>query len=368
MEKEDTRHQRFSTGEQSKIIGFVRHYCRIDLRIYGEFFGASVLCMQNPILWGIRSFGTDDRGLLHLLLLPRDGKQLTGMHYMVQARHTFGVAAAALEEVRSEILTIPWPTGGTEPELYLWDRRGNLLEHRPLSFFQGIVRSTMDFWELPNRKRMPLWTVSQVDEKRRKKTVMEQYEEQRLYRRLEAQKKFFYFTAGQQDRACEALHTLLPNYSDITVCDKYLDDEALERVFKGWIRCRTLTVFVSKSRMGKEDSEIETPLSDKAREKNERALERRRKMVETLRTFVENGDCRYAALYALGGSSGKGIVHDRYLILDEQVYCLGSSVKDFAKQDTVLFRAPNPAAFVERIAEWKAVPENLLGEWRKTNE
>lgn len=123
----------FSESERTGIQKFLRKYCGVDLKTYREFWGASILCMSNPILWDYKSFGVDAEGRLCLLLLPRDGQDVTGLRYMVHTQHLFGPVTTNVSKVTSEVLRFPLPNPDLDPHLYLWDKHGNLLEVRLLS-------------------------------------------------------------------------------------------------------------------------------------------------------------------------------------------------------------------------------------------
>ena len=347
VEIDETLKESFSKGELSGIAVFVRRYCGVDLEAYGEFLGASILCMQDPLLWGIKSFGTDRNGNHNLLLLPRDGKSPIGMRYMLHNQHTFGEANAELKEVDSEIISFPWSADRTVPELYLWDKNGSLLEVKTLSFFgSGTVRTTLNHRELPNGKSIPVFPRQRVRAKKQKE-LMEQYEKQRMYRRLEERREFFYFKAGESNRAINIIGTLIAQTEgEITICDMYLDAKGMERMVSGWIGCRKLTMFTSKNWIKNENDGL-----------NEAEL------INSIQKIVDEGRAETVSLYLLsGGSYDKGFVHDRFLILEDTVYCLGSSLNGFGTKDTVLIRSPNPDAFIKRAKEWEK-KKYLLKEW-----
>lgn len=338
METDDALHKRFTKGERSGIVRFVQRYCGVDLEAYGEFLGANILCMQDPLLWGIKSFGTDRNGNLDLLLLPRDGKSPIGMRYMLCTQHSFGVANAELEEVNSEIISIPWSDDKTEPELYLWDKNGVLLEVKTLSFIgAGSVRTTTEHRTLPNGISLPVFPRQRNRRSKKQKDLMELYEEQRMYRRLEDKGEFFYFTAGASKRAIDIIGMLIARTDgEITICDMYLDATGLERMVSGWIKCRKLTLFTSKYWMKANGGANETDL------------------INSIQKLYDEKRVDQILLYRLaGGSHDKGSVHDRFLILDETAYCLGSSLNGFGTKDTVLFRSPNPDAFKKRVKAWE---------------
>lgn len=353
VEKDDALRNSFTKGERSNIATFVRRYCGVDLEAYDEFLGASILCMQDPLLWGIKSFGTDRNGNLHLLLLPRDGKSPIGMKYMLRAQHTFGDANAELKEADSEIISIPWSADKTAPELYLWDKNGSLLEVKTLSFIGvGTVRTTTEHRELPNGELIPVFRQQRRNSAKKQKELMEQNEKQRMYRRLEERKEFFYFKARENQRAIEIIGTLLAHTDgEITICDMYLDVEGLQSMVSGWINCRKLTMFASKYWINSKNGCL-----------------RETELINGIQQIYDEKRAEQISLYILsGGNYDKGFVHDRFLILDETVYCLGSSLNGFGTKDTVLFRSPNPDAFIRRTKEWEK-EKYLLKEWgRKTD-
>ncbi len=303
--------------------------------------------MQDPLLWGIKSFGTDRNGNLHLLLLPRDDKSPIGMKYMLRAQHAFGEANAELKEVDSEIISFPWSADKMAPELYLWDKNGSLLEVKTLSFIGiGTVKTTTESIELPNGKSIPVFRQQRSNAKKQKE-LMEQNEEQRMYQRLEERKEFFYFKAGESKRAINIIRTLIAwTRGEIIICDMYLDAKGLESMVSGWIICRKLTMFVSKNWLKKKNNG-----------KNEVEL------ISHIQKIYDEKRVEQISLYILsGGNYDKGFVHDRFLILDETVYCLGSSLNGFGTRDTVLFRSPNPDAFIRRTKEWEK-EKYLLKNW-----
>lgn len=180
----------FSDGERNAIQKFVCQCCGADLSIYREFWGASILCMQNPVIWGYKSFGVDEGGQLHLLLLPRDGKTVVGMRYMVQTQHPFGLSDANMTEISSEIIAFPMPSPEMEARLYLWDKAGNLLEARPLSFWGRAAHATWQRRLLPDGKTIAVWPDKYYKTRKKEKNLLGQQEEIRMYQTLEKRSNF----------------------------------------------------------------------------------------------------------------------------------------------------------------------------------
>lgn len=339
----------FSDSEKNTIQKFIRRYCGANLELYQEFWGASILCMQNPIIWGCKSFGVDEQGRLHLLLLPRDKQSVIGMHYMVQTKHPFGPSDAVINEVTSEIIMFPLPSSDMDPQLYLWDQTGNLLEVKPLSFWGSISYATSERRRLPNGKTVAVWPKDYYRHRKKEKSTLLKQEEIRMYKMLEERRQFFYFRAGEGQRVCNIVGEILSTGFNVILCDMYMDAQGFDRCIKGWIQCDTLTIFASKHWLKKS--------GDKSRMSHEKELTTR------ISELIDQQLVRTAFLYGVsGGSHDNGLMHDRFFIVDDTVYCLGSSFRGVGDRDTVLFKSPNPLVFVNRIDEWKNKCVTLLYE------
>lgn len=327
----------FSASERNAIQKFVVRYCGADLGLYREFWGASILCMQNPIIWGCESFGVDEHKVLHLLLLPRSGESVAGMRYMVQTAHPFGISDAVMHEVTSEVISFPIPNPDADPQLYLWDQAGNLLEIRPLSFWGPIGHATSQRRPLPNGKTTAVWPRSYYESRKKRKPLLQQQEEARMYKMLEDQRQFFFFRAGEGQRVRNIVGEILSTAGlDITLCDMYMDAQGFDNCVKGWIRCDTLTIFASKHWLLQNNEVHKTDL------------------IARISELIDQQTVRSAFLYGVsGGSHNNGRMHDRFFIADETVYCLGSSFHGIGDRDTVLFKPPNPQVFIDRTTEWK---------------
>lgn len=342
----------FFEGERNIIQKFLRKYCGVDLGVYREYWGASILCMSNPVLWDYKSFGVDEEGQLCLLLLPRDGRDVVGMRYIIHMQHLFGSTNANISEVTSEILRFPFPNSNLEPQLYLWDKQGNLLEVRPLSFWGSISHSTWRRRTLPNGESTAIWPTDYYESRQEGKNLLQQQEDVRMYQSLERKGQFFYFRAGEAARACHTVGKLLASAGlDVTICDMYLNEKGFDACVKGWLQCRSLTIFASKKWLQQKDDGLE--------DTNEEQIAAR------LSELIEQRNVCSARLYGVtGGGRDKGLIHDRFLIVDGTAYCLGSSLDGLGERDTVLFKSPNPQVFSERIEELKKNHAVLLWERR----
>ena len=171
-----------------------------------------------------------------------------------------------------------------------------------------------------------------------------------MYQSLEKKGQFFYFRAGEITRACHTVGKLLTSAGlNVTICDMYLNGKGFDDCVKGRLQCGNLTIFAAKSGLQKKENGSEDANGEQ--------------LVARLSELVGQGNVCSARLYGVtGGSHDQGLIHDRFLIVDGTVYCLGSSLDGLGGRDTVLFKSPNPQVFSERIEEWKKDHAVLLWE------
>lgn len=342
----------FTKREQKLISKLVNKCCGIEFIEYGEFFGSNVFCMQNPIIWDYKSAGIQ-AGELYLLLLPRDKQSVEGMRCMLATPHTFGLSGGTIQEISSEVVALPRPQEGSV--LYLWDREGHLLEAKPLSFFGQIQHISLDRRELPDGTTTAIWPDSYYRPTQGKKGIREIYEERRMYDQLEKRGTFFYFRGGAEEkmRAERIIRRILTSSGiEITICDPYFTAEGFKRFIKGWVKCKKLTIFVSeqwinfweKGKPYTRLAELDAHIQDAA--VNIKSIE----------------------LYGILGKRHRhGCIHDRFIIADAVVYCLGASLCDLASRDTVLIKSPNPEVFQQRVEELKLSGAKLLQSWGESS-
>ena len=62
-------------------------------------------------------------------------------------------------------------------------------------------------------------------------------------------------------------------------------------------------------------------------------------------------------------------LHDRFIIVDDSAYLLGSSLSEFGSRATTLFKVPNPEALDKRARKWiyNQTPSISLEDWAIKN-
>ena len=62
-------------------------------------------------------------------------------------------------------------------------------------------------------------------------------------------------------------------------------------------------------------------------------------------------------------------MHDRFIVIDKEVYILGSSLNEFGSRATTLFKVPKPKVLREQVKRWfKNKKQSIsIDEWVKNH-
>ena len=127
-----------------------------------------------------------------------------------------------------------------------------------------------------------------------------------------------------------------------------MDAVGLEKYIAGWVRCKELTLLASERKL-------------KEREKNgQTRLEGLQSKIELM---IQRKEIQSSQIFGITARNN-GAVHDRFIVTNEGVWCIGSSLNHFAEKDTVLIKSPNPEAFRKRLQFWRTGNAVLLKEWK----
>lgn len=327
----------FTPAEKEQAVLWMKELCDIDLETYPEFWGSNILCMTDPILWKIKFFPSQTGKDQMALLFPRDGQLLEGMRYQVQWESPLGSTSIPMENITSEVLSLPNLPFKQNPQLKIWSQKGELLESIPMSaWFSGSFCSTWHHRRLPNKNWVPVWPSEFYERKTADdKNLIEQETKRRTLEDLEKKRWFVYFRDGEEKKAQKIIGELLASAGrEIVICDMYLDEVAIQKVVKGWVRCNRLMCFGLKRYLNRAKKDG-TPTH----------LERMKELAEEL---CQSGCVKELCLYALEEG-----VHDRFIIVDDVAYCLGSSLNSFGHNDCVFYKSPNPKTILERVQYWR---------------
>lgn len=341
----------YSDSVLGKIQGFVKKYCGVDLKKYSEYIGANIICMQNPLLWNVQTSILESEGIYRFLLMPRSSHSLDPLYATVRTSHPFGTVSSKLISVQSEVFEFPIQKSSSKSELCLWDKDGNLLEIRPLKFFRGQPWFSTNHRVLPNGQSVAIWPKNYYSSRSKEVSALEKAEKERSYHLLEEKKEFCYFCAGEDTKAQNFIGSILASTGlQISICDPYLDQIGFKNYVKGWVRCEKLYLFVAGEWLRKIDA-----ASGKTYQQQ---------VEDIVDQMILNNEVRQIKIFKITGDNN-GFVHDRFIIVDENVWSLGASLNHFGKKDTTIAKSPNPKVFIDRVEEWKNGKTPLVKEWIK---
>ncbi|MFD2115829.1 VPA1262 family N-terminal domain-containing protein [Paenibacillus yanchengensis] len=162
---------------------------------------------------------------------------------------------------------------------------------------------------------------------------------------LEEKRVFLYFPGGTQessDRAKKIVRELLSTVKErCIICDPYLSSSDIVQyalvVRYSQVKVRLISSIAF--------------LKDKADRNIDESHTHAEKIVRTLKEIKEQDSRLNIECRALVGRD-KSPLHDRFLVIDNEVYLLGSSLNEFGSRATTLFRAPDSKLLIDAAETW----------------
>lgn len=166
--------------------------------------------------------------------------------------------------------------------------------------------------------------------------------ETRLYERLERNKEFIFFPGSDEDRkrATKIIHDLLNRASNrCMLLDPYFGAVDIEYALVVSNLSVPIQIISSASfliqKINKDD---DSPTNA-------------RELLNVLLQYKKHYSRQKIDCRVLKGND-KSPLHDRYIIVDENAYLLGSSFNDFGSRATTLVKIPAPQQMIRQAVEW----------------
>jgi hypothetical protein len=338
--------ERLGPKERDWYRAFSQEVLGIDLVEYAEHLGAVHICMANPILRSMSdSLDRDDSNLL-VEMFERQGKSAKGCHLRLTDHRPGGIGFDLEVEVTSPQLVVPIPCRPQELETRLYSPDRDLLGYRRGVFISGfnmLVGSghsqrristpssdgsvKEELVQVMSWQPHPRAAESQQAATATIEKAIQQRREQREAR------DFHFFPGGpaSREKARSLIRSLVGAARDrCMLCDPYLsaDDVSEYAVFATThrlpIRLLTSVCHLARKKDGGDDKG--TTLRKRIREL----------LQQDASLLIE---CR-----ALWGKK-KSPVHDRFLMLDDDVYVLGSSLAELGSRATTVYRSPRGGGY-----------------------
>ncbi|WNG16863.1 VPA1262 family N-terminal domain-containing protein [Cystobacter fuscus] len=356
--------QQFLQHRELEVLGhFAQETLGVDLLSYSEYQGAILLCASNPLLRGIEEWLASDERHLVVEFMERDGCSVQGCWFEVTEIHPSGDGFNLRCQVTASSLILPMPSRPRTQRTRLFDPFGDCI-HESTGTFLTSVNIEMELgghvrdfrFQLRDgtveHHKIETVTADRRQSQEKERTVeqlLREAQEKRELENLEQSRTFVYFEGGEgsKQRAVAIVRQLLSKARHrCIICDPYLAADDVAR-FTPFVRVKRLPIqllgarFFLKQKLQRDTEETEGDL-----------LVKRLREIDALDPSLTL-QCR-----VMRGSQ-KSPVHDRFLVVDDEVYLLGSSLNEFGSRATTLFKIPDPLRIITAL-------QSLWGDPKRT--
>ncbi len=338
------------------VVAGVRRHLGVDLSRFHEHLGSLHLCFGNPVLRRYeRSITADERALL-VRFYERAGRTIVGGQIELLNEWTnMGSGFSHRQMITSPFLAIPMPARPQHLRVRVIDVNGRCVEDDSGVFLRefrvdvGLGSRRRVTYTSPGRgdESFDVQTVSYDASCRfveRDVTPAEHLAEATRSRELDdlaAARIFLYFPGGERSRleALAVVRELVGKARErCDIVDPYLsaDDAAMVVPFVQTTNCpvRLLSSRAYLHQRTEDDATREARLAARVAE-----------LAAQLPFKLEAKQ--------LEGTE-RSPVHDRMLVIDNDVYLLGSSLSEFGSRATTVFRVPDPRTLRDEVDTWWA--------------
>lgn len=363
----------------ASAIGFLKRRLHLDLSDYTEYLGGLALQVPDPVLRHVQQLlvppqDADAPERLVLRLVPRTGQTLSGLKLTVLERRSNLLSRFEPVDVQPNGLVtvesgLPFDQTGyviSHPE------QGVLAYQQPVAFIRAVsvslgvtgrrVKVQVPLTESP-RSPVDRYEVTEiahdipinVGEERRAVGVRVIEAEQRRIKRAEAKRhKQTWFSDGQRDQAISFLRELISRArTSVMVADPYFGALQIPQFLHAVPRTEIdFTILTSRLAFERESAcEIEVPQAvsqDHAENAASLATESERlaSFSRSLATLSERGMRRVTVL-VLNGRQPQ--LHDRFLVIDEEVLFLGNSLNALGTRASLILSVPDSEPILAKL-------------------
>jgi len=372
-------HRRFgdNTGFEAVIadgsaISFLKRRLHLDLSDYTEYLGGLALVVPDPVLRRVQHFlvpaqDADGPERLVYRVVPRPGQSLDDLTLTVLERRSNLLS-------RFEAVDVPADGLVTVESALPFDQTGYAISHtvqgiiayqQPLPFIRAVKvslgvtgrrvrvqvprtespRSPTDSYEITEyAHEIPIG----VGEERHDAIIKVVEAEQRRIRRAAAkQYKQTWFDGGQRDKAISFLRGQLARArSSVMVADPYFGARQILQFLQAVPRTYIdFTILTSRLAFEGEHAEAIDASQHDARDQAENS-ERLTSFTRSLATLRTRGMKSVKALVLSGKTPP---LHDRFLVIDDEVLFLGNSLNALGERASLILSVPDSEPILARL-------------------
>ncbi len=353
--------------ELSKLSQFARRTIGLDLEHMPEHLGAIHLCMANPILRRMHERLTKDERALLIEFDEREGKLVAGCTLELTDVRPAGTGFTLRVQIDATRLILPLPNSPELLRTRLLDPSGECIHESEGTFVRSFVfnlgigggRRRIEYrgpdGTVTARKDIDTVSFHESSTPRGHTTAaappaaLREVKRREEHRRLEEDNSFVFFPGGpeSQAHAKDRLEALLGKARvRCLLCDPFLGagDVAwfapLVRTQGLEVRLLGSTWFLRQEAEGKNGEPTQADL------------------VSSALAQLRPDPTLLVQVRALRGRD-RSPVHDRFLVLDDEVYLLGSSINEFGSRATTLVRVPTADKLIVEAEGWWRTAEPI---------
>ncbi|PID21908.1 hypothetical protein CSV61_06730 [Sporosarcina sp. P3] len=350
-----------------KITAAIKEVLFVDLIKYQEYIGSFLFSMPNPYLrnHSIRLHHEQTAVIVEFYL--RHGMDLKGGEIELVDERRGGQGFVKKISIEQTVHMIPIPYSPEKLRVRIFSPEGVLISEEASHFLMNIhvnmqlagptrkIQVTGEDGTAKEQFEVKTFSSDNIDILQDKEQSLHQKlasaEESRMMNQLESQRKFIYFPGNNEDskqKATEIIRELISRTRErCVICDPYLSGKDVVR-FATHVRSRNADIQLLGSAKHLTEKASDGYVNG---ELLHSAISQLSKHDKSLRI-----ECR-----VLKGRK-KSPLHDRFLIIDEIVYILGSSLNEYGSKATTLFKVPDPRHIQRQVDSWlKESPS--LEEW-----
>lgn len=358
----------FAEDELIKIGKFIGESIGVDLLKYSEYLGAVILCFANPLLRYMKESLSRSKRQIVIQLFERKNQTVIGGKVELSDERASGKGFIITREIEKTSFGVNIPCPPEKLRFRLFNNDGDLIEDRSGHFMNeirvniGIKSHQRRFIKENKNGKSEESVIDVVDyqndkhgEKDTPQTVISKSNKNRELDSLEEKREFIYFPGNNKESKIKAqmvVRELLGGAKErCIICDPYLSGNDV----------LNYALFVKHSN-------VEVKLLSSANYLNRRVEGGGIRHGEQLKDIIEDILSKDKTLnincHVLLGTK-KSPLHDRFIVIDHDVYLLGSSLNEFGSRATTLFKSPDPRPLIRQAEIWfgDRVYSKNIDEW-----
>lgn len=371
----------FDTSIKAKSDILTEKYLNFKISELHEHFGNVYLCASNPILRNYTSSLIDGEKKVLFRFYERENKSIKNCTLVVEEERGGNIGFSLSQKITSNNVIVELPHNPGVLITRFFDSSNNIIGYKKASFLTMLSLSMqvqsaeliLTIKKGENKKTHKISkNISLPEQKIGSNNNIENFlqieNNKRKYIVKEKNKEFIFFAHNDKDKAKKTIHELLNKAEKkCMILDPYFGAADLEYVYLIKNMSVPIEIISSVSFL---KSKIQT----------QKQLNKFKKIISCLFPVRPKGDIKKTNSFFLQKAimdfqkilpeqtiqckvlkGNKSPLHDRYIIIDDTVYLLGSSLNEFGSRATTLVKVPTPEKMIKQANNWWTEDENNDG-------